>query len=495
MFKKVLVANRGLVAANCVRAVRELGAKAAVVYESQDLGSAAVRAADEAIEIRSANGSTAYLDVGAIVDAAVRVGADAVHPGYGFLEKSPELALQLKERGIVFISSPNYLRAKEIAQKSGMGVLPGSSVLRSWSDAETVVASIGFPLTLKAIAGYGGWAGRVVNEKAELKPAWDHVCKQCERHGVPQELVIEKHLPKAHQVEFPVLRDASGKVLVLPELESSVQRRFQKLLVETPSPAMKAGLRGKLESAIPALVNQLGLVGFASIIFKVAGGEAYLSEVDTSIQASHSASGLLTGVNILREQIRVASGESLRVQQEQIQRKGHAIAVFLLAMDPYHKFAASPGRIERFLVPMGEGVHLQSTLAAGDVVSPHYDPNIANLLVLDSTRDEAITRLRLALKDMYVDGIQTTLPIMRAVVESADFAKSEVNCSYLFSDEKRVSLLKSLRNTEDDAVAALVAAIALNTDANATQIMNSAQHGGLVWSMASRLLNRKKMEF
>lgn len=495
MFKKVLIANRGLVAANCVRAVRELGAKAAIVYETSDLGSAAVRAADEAIEIQSPNGSTAYLDVGAIVDAAVRIGADAVHPGHGFLAKSPELAQQLKERGIALIASPNYLRAKEVAQKSGLGVLPGSALLRSWADAEAAVASVGFPLTIKAIAGYGGWAGRVVNDAAEFKPAWDHVCKQCERHGVPQELIIEKYLPKAHQVEFPILRDSTGKVIVLPELETSVQRRFQKLLVETPAPALKSTLRGKLESSIPALVNQLGIVGYASVIFKVVGGEAYLSEVDATIQASHSATGLLTGVNLLREQIRVASGEALRVQQEQIQRKGHCIGVFLIAMDPYHKFAPSPGRIERFHAPMGEGVFLHSSVAAGDVVSPHYDPNIAKLLVVDSSRDEAVARLRLALSDFFIDGIQTTLPLMRAIVASADFAKSEVDCSYLFSEERRVSLLKSLRNSEDDEVAALVAALALNTDANANQIMASAQHGNLVWAMASRILNRKKMEF
>lgn len=495
MFKKVLVANRGLVAANCVRAVRELGAKAAIVYETSDLGSAAVRAADEAIEISSANGSTAYLDVGAIVEAAVKCGADAVHPGYGFLEKNPDLANRLKERGIALIAPAIYPRAKELAQKAGLGVLPGSTLLRGWSEVEASVASIGFPLVIKAVASYGGWGARIVNEASELKPAWDHVCKQCERHGVAQELVLEKHLANAHQIEFPVLRDSSGKVLVLPELETSAQRRFQKHLVETPAASLKSALRGKLESAIPALVNQLGVVGFVSVIFQVSGGEAYLSEVDGSIQASHSATGLLTGVNVIREQIRVASGESLRIQAEHVQRKGHVIGVMVYAMDPYQKFAPCPGRIERFYAPTGEGIVLHSTVTGGDIVSPHYDPNIATLLVLDSTRDEAINRLRLALADFFIDGIQTSLPMMRAVVASADFVKGEVTTSYLFSEDRRVSLLKSLRNSEDDEVAALVAALALNTDANATQIMASAQHGGLLWAMASRVLNRKKMEF
>lgn len=495
MFKKVLIANRGLVAANCVRAVRELGAKAAVVFETSDLGSPAVRSADEAIEITSANGSTAYLDVGAIVEAAVKCGADAVHPGYGFLAKSQDLANRLKERGIAFIAPASFSRAKEIAQKAGIGVLPGSAVLRGWAEVESVVAGIGFPLVVKAIAGYGGWGQRIVNDASELKPAWDHVCKQCERHGANQEIILEKHIPNAHQVEFPVLRDSSGRVIVLPEMESSAQRRFQKLLVETPAPSLKPALRGKLEAAIPAFVNQLGVVGFVSVVFQVIGGEAYLSEVDGSIQASHSATSMLTGVNIIREQIRVASGEALRIQAEHVQRKGHVIGVFIYAMDPYQKFAPCPGRVDRFYAPTGEGVFLQSAVGSGDIVSPHYDPNIAKLLVLDSTRDDAVNRVRLALEDFFIDGIQTTLPLMRAIVGTADFVKGEVNNSYLFSEERRVSLLKGIRNSEDDEVAALVAALALNTDANASQIMASAQHGGLLWAMASRVLNRKKMEF
>lgn len=495
MFKKVLIANRGLVAANCVRAVRELGAKAAVVYETSDLGSAAVRAADEAIEISSTNGSTAYLDVGAVVEAAVKCGADAVHPGYGFLEKNVELANRLKERGIALIAPASYLRAKDLAKKAGIGVLPGSDVLHGWAEVEGAVASIGYPLVIKAIAGYGGWSARVVNDASEMKPAWEHVCKQCERHGVAQELVLEKFLSNAHQVEFPVLRDNSGKVLVLPELESSAQRRFQEHLVETPAPCLKPAVRGKIEAAIPALVNQLGVVGFVSVVFQVSNGEAYLSEVDGSIQASHSATSLLTGVNMIREQIRLASGESLRIQAEHVQRKGHVIGVLVYAMDPYQKFAPCPGRIERFYAPMGEGIVLHSAVAGGDIVSPYYDPNIAKLMVVDSTREEAINRLRLALGDFFIDGIQTTLPIVRAIAQSADFVKGEVTTSYLFSEERRVSLLKSLRNTEDDEIAAMVAALALNNDANANQIMASAQHGGLLWAMASRVLNRKKMEF
>lgn len=495
MFKKVLIANRGLVAVNCVRAVRELGATASVVYEASDLGSVAVRAADEAIEIKSTNGSTAYLDVDAIVEAAVHFGVDAVHPGYGFLATNQDLAVRLKQHDIKLITTPPFPNAISIAKKAGINVLPSSPSLHAWSEVESSVAAIGFPLVVKAVANYGGWGARVVFEAADLKPAWEHVCKQCERHGVPADIVLQKHLPMAHQVEFPVLRDHTGQVLVLPDRETSVQRRFQKLLVETPAPVLNSKLRSKLESCIPTLVGQLDLVGFATIVFQVSGNEAYLSDVEGSIQAAHSATGLLTGINTIREQIRVASGETLEIKTEKVQRKGHVIGVFIYAMDPYHKFAPSPGKVDRFHAPTGEGIILHTSATAGDIVSPHYDPVISKLLVSETTREEAIKRLHHALTDFFIDGVQTTIPLMRAIVQSDDFKKSKVTTSYLFTEARRVSLLKSLRNADDDKIAALVAALALSNDDNATQIMDGAKHGSLLWSMANRVLSRKKMEF
>jgi len=495
MFKKVLVANRGLVAVNCVRAIRELGAKAAVVYEAPDLGSAAVRAADEAVEIKSTDQSTAYLDINCIVAAAVKLQVDAVHPGYGFLATNFELFKRLQEHKITLITTPSFPQAFELAKKADFKTLPTSPTLHSWNEVETHVSTIGFPLVVRALANYGGWGARIVFEQAELKTVWEHVCSQCERHGVPTDIVLQKYMPSAFQIEFPVLRDKSGQVLVLPDREVSVQRRFQKFMVETPAPNLNPDLRRTIVSKIPHFIDQLGLVGYAILVFEVVKGEAYLSEVESSVQAAHSATGLLTGVNILREQIRIASGSKLNNLIIHQEVNNHVIGVFVYAMDVFRKFTPSPGKVDRFHPPVGEGIYLHTSVGSGDTVSPHYDPVIAKLLVSDKTRSEAIARLSLALSDFFVDGIQTTLPLTRAIVESKDFHKAQITTSFLFSEAKRVSLLKSLRNPEDDCIAAIIAGLALSCEENSSQIIDNAQQGSLLWSMANRVLSRKKMEF
>lgn len=497
MFKKVFIANRGLVAANCVRAVRELGAVAAVAYEAADLGSAAVRGADEALEISTDKNIPAYLDVDVIVATAQKCGADAVHPGYGFLARNVELSQKLQEVGITLIGNDLGTKPeiKEKARQSGIAVLPNTGILQSWNDVDSAAPSVGFPLVVKALASYSGWGVRIVHTPEELRGSYEYVCIQCNKHGVRQDVMLEKYLEKAHQVEIPVLRDESGKTLVLPEIDSTVQRRFQKLLVESPSPAVSVKLRGQMEALIASLAKKLNLIGYATVEFLVSEGEAYMIDVDSCMQASHSVTSMYSGINVIREQIRLHSGESLRFQSDQIQRKGHAMGIFLYAMDPYRKFAPSPGRIDRFHTPSGEGILLQSAVSSGDMVSPQYDPLIAKIMVMDSTREEAIARMANALEDCFIDGIQTTLPMMRAVLASPDFAKAKMSISTLFSEDKRIELLRALRNHRDDEIACVVAALALNTDSNASQILASAPQGNLLWSMASRMMNRKKMDF
>lgn len=497
MFKKVFIANRGLPAANCVKAVRELGSKSVVAYEGDDLRSVATRTADEVIAISSATKPTAYLDVEAMVAAVVQSGADAVHPGYGFLAKNQEFAEKIKAKGIAFIGNDfgTQPELKDVASQSGLAVLPSTGVLHNWNDVDSAAPSIGFPLVIKALDSYSGWGVRVVRSVEELRGAWDYVSHQCERHQVSSEVVLEKYLSNAHQVEFPVLRDQNGRCLVLPELDTTVQRRFQKLLVESPSPVMKKEIRSKIESALPVLLNKINLVGYATVEFLVTGDDAFFLDVEGGVQAAHSVTGLLTGLNIMREQIRLHAGEALTVLPEHIKRQGHVLGVFIYAMDPYKKFAPSPGKVEYFQSPAGEGIILQSAVAAGDLVSPNYDPLIAKVIVTDATRSATISRMKIALEDSFIEGVQTNIAIMRAIVATEDFAKAEINVSDLFSEEKRVQLLRSLRNEADDEVASIIAALALNTDANATQIMASAQQGGLLWSMASKMMNRKKMEF
>lgn len=498
MFKKVFIANRGLPAANCVKAVRELKMKSVVAYEGDDLRSVATRTADEVIEISSHSKPTAYLDVDVMVEAIEKSGADAVHPGYGFLAKNKDFAAKIKEKGITFIGNDfgSKSEIRDLAIQSGLAVLPSSGVLKSWNDVDSSAEAVGYPLIIKVLDSYSGWGVRVVRSAEELRGAWDYVQKQCERHEVSSQVVLEKYLADAHQVEVPVLRDNKGRCIILPEVDTTVQRRFQKLLVESPSPVVNKDLRSKIESALPVLLNKLDLVGYATVEFLIdVQGEAYFLDVEGDVQAAHSVTGLFTGLNIMREQIRLHAGEALSILPENIKRQGHVLCVFLHAVDPYNKFRPSPGKVEYFQSPAGEGIILQTAVGAGDLVSPNYDSLIAKVIVSDSSRTDAISRMKVALEDTFIEGIQSNLPIMRAIVNTEDFARAEINISDLFSEEKRVQLLRSLRNEEDDEVASVLAALALNTDANATQIMASAQQGGLLWSMASKVLNRKKMEF
>jgi len=504
MYKKVMVANRGLIQASCVRAIQELGAKAVVACESSDFNQVGVRAADEVVEIRSTEKFTPYLDVGVIVEAAVKCGADAVHPGYGFLAQSIELEKRLREKGIAFIapvlegekSLANKDRLRRAAQKSGFATLPASSVTADMAALEKEAPAIGYPLLVKAAGAYGGRAIRMVRDAGELKASIDHVLIQCERFGYEKALYLEKFVTNTHVIEYPVLRDKGGRVLVLPEQECSVQRRFRKLLIETPSTTVSREVRGRLEGAIPTLVNTLEIVGFASVEFLVNGNEAYLLDVKGTIQPFHGATALLTGVDVLREQIRLHSGDPLKLQPAHVRQGGHVIAANIAAMDPYEKFSASPGRIERFYAPYGEGVVVQSPVVAGDSITAQYDSVLAKVMVVETSREEALTRMSVALEDFQIEGVHTTIPLLRGVVQNPEFLKGTWTANYLFSEERRAEILSVIHKDDEEEIASMVAAIALNTDSNASQIMAAAQEKhGFLWSMASRLLNRKKMEF
>ena len=504
MYKKVMVANRGLIQASCVRAIQELGAQAVVACESSDFNQVGVRAADEVVEIRSTDKFTPYLDVGVIVEAAVKCGADAVHPGYGFLAQSIELENRLREKGIALIAPvlegekalSNKDRLRRSAQKVGFATLPASQVTSDMAALEKEAAAVGYPLLVKAAAAYGGRAIRAVKDASELKSSIEHVLQMCERFGYEKALFLEKSIADAHVIEFPVLRDKGGRVLLLPEQECSVQRRFRKLLVETPSPTMNRETRGRLETAIPGLVAALEIVGFASVEFLVKGNEAYLLDVKGTVQPFHGATTLLTGVDVLREQIRLHSGDALKLQADHVRQGGHVIACNVSAMDPYRKFSASPGRIERLYLPFGEGVVVQSPMVAGDAISTQYDSVLAKVMVVETSREEALTRMAVALEDFQIEGVHTTIPLLRGIVQNPVFLKGDWTANYLFSEERRAESLAVIAKDEEEEIASMVAAIALNVDSNSAQIMAAAQEQhGFLWSMASRLLNRKKMEF
>jgi len=502
MFSRVLVANRGLVQANCIRAVKELGATAIAVYEAEDRTSAGVRNADEAYEVKSGSELRPYFDIDRMVELAEKAGVDAVHPGYGFLAQNTEFLQKLKERGITPIAPlmaddlADKPHLKKVAMKIGLPILPGSETHKEFSQLEQAAEELGYPLVMKAARGYGGKGIRIVHKAEELKPAWEQIQEQCQKFAIDTgEVYVEKYFPEARHIEFPVLRDKDGKCVVLPEQDCSVQRKFQKMLVETPSASINDQTRGKLQAIVATLVAQLNIVGFASVEFLYHDGLAYFLEVNGYLQPSHTASGMLTGIDLLQEQIRLVAGDPLNLEQSDVKGSGHVIGAYVMAEDPYRNFTPSPGKIERFYLPFGEGVSLQTNVVAGDVINTFYDSNIAKVMVKEATRKRALRKMEIVLDEVFADGVKNNIPLLRAILASDAFRKNSMTVSALSAPEARSELLEGLKSPELDEIAALLGAVALHYDSNVEQILAGAQQEESVWSAASRWFNRKKMEY
>jgi acetyl/propionyl-CoA carboxylase alpha subunit len=493
MYKRVLVANRGLIQAACVRAIKGLGAEAIALCEDGDFNQVGVREASRAYVISSNKKSSPYLDVEQVVKAAVECKADAVHPGYGFLAASAELSKKLSEHGIAFISSTRLIKGRstveekkllnEIAIKSGIAVLPHSAVFEDVAKLTGEAEGIGYPLMVKAAAAAGGRCIREAKSAEELQTAIDSVLHQCERFGYEKGLYLEKTLTHPHIISFPVLRDKNGNHMIFPELEGSVQFRFRKLLVESPSPYLSKENRGKIMSMIPALIEGLGIVGYANAEFFVSGNDIYLLDVKENIQHFHGVTNLLTGVDILREQIRLHSGEPLLLQKENIRSEGAVIAVNIDAMDPYNKFSPTPGKIERLFVPYGDGIEVQSPFVSGDTVSSNYESVLAKVMVYAGTREKAISNMESALSSFRIEGISTTLPFLRGVLKHSDFLNLKWTGMHMVYESRVYEVLENIYSHEEEEQAALIAALALSTDSNASTIMANAEHGGFLWAM------------
>jgi len=502
MFNTVLIANRGLIAANCVRAVKELGMKAIIAYDQEDAESAAVRNADAAYVLKpTPDHSRPYLDINQIVDLASELKVDAVHPGYGFLAQNMEFAQALKDRGIAFIAPKsegvfdfaNKHIVKAYAARAGLPILPGSEsfVEREW--LYRFANAIQYPLVIKSVYGYGGVGMKVIHSEEELETGFNEVRHLCDRHlKCSPDVFLEKYLPGAQHVEFPVLRDAKGVTIVLPEQECSVQRRFQKLVVETPSPRLSPQMRSRLESEIRVLVNRLEVFGFATVEFLVKDGHAYFLEINGYIQPSHTATTLLTGVDLVKEQINILSGGDLEIDPGLINRHGHVVGSFIYAEDPDAEFAPSPGVVERLHLPFGEEVYVQSNIFSGAVVSPLYDSMVAKLMVRGLTRREALKKLEIALSEFFVEGVKTNIPLMRALISSEEYAKGDVTPTYLDRPEQRRHLVEQIKTEQEQEIASLVAALSLHRDGieESTVLANESDAADI--SAASRWMNRRR---
>jgi acetyl-CoA carboxylase biotin carboxylase subunit len=432
-FSKVLIANRGEIAVRVLRALDERGIRGAVVYSDADRQALHVLAADEAYRIGPAPSRESYLRGDAIVALAKEIGAEAIHPGYGFLSENQAFAALCEREGVTFIGPPSSamaamgskIESKRIAKAAGVPVVPGGDeALPDVVAAEAAAAAIGYPVMLKASAGGGGKGMRLVYAASEMAAAFRAARGEAAASFGDDAVFVEKFVVRPRHVEIQIMADAHGNVVSLGERECSLQRRNQKVLEEAPSPVVGPELRARMGEAAVRAARAVGYVNAGTVEFLLdPDGNFYFLEMNTRLQVEHPVTELVTGIDLVHAQIRVAEGEPLppELLAGPIEPRGHAIEVRLYAEDPFQKFVPSPGRIEVLRWPQGPGVRNDAGVYEGAEVSIHYDPMLAKLIVWAEDRPRAIRRLDRALRELRVEGIRTTAPLFRALLEDPDF--------------------------------------------------------------------------
>ena len=430
MLGKVLVANRGEIAVRIIAACRDLGLRTVIAYSDADRDALPVRLADERVCIGPASPRESYLDVPRILTAAQISGADAIHPGYGFLAESHAFAEVCEACRVTFIGPPpesvrsmgDKALARRIMQEAGVPILPGTeSGVSGVDEATRVAAQVGYPVLLKASFGGGGRGMRIVGSEAELAPALASAAAEAQAAFGDAEVYIERYLPSVRHVEVQVFADAHGNTVHLGERDCSVQRRHQKLVEEAPGPGLTDATRAKLGAAAVKAAEAVGYRNAGTVEFLMdPDGNFFFSEMNVRIQVEHPVTEMVTGVDLVREQIQVAAGEPLSFSQESVRVSGAAIECRINAEDP-ERFIPSPGTITAFHSPGGPGVRVDTAAHAGAVIPPYYDSLVAKLIVHGEDRMHAVARMRRALAEMEVEGIHTTLPLHRRIMASEEF--------------------------------------------------------------------------
>jgi acetyl-CoA carboxylase biotin carboxylase subunit len=441
MFSKILVANRGEIALRVIRACRDLGIEVAVVYSEADRGAPYLELADQAICIGPAVSAKSYLLIPRIIAAAEVTGAQAIHPGYGFLSENSKFAEQCRESGLEFIGPPveamdrlgNKDKAKAVARAARVPTVPGSEgIIGSDEEALRFARSVGFPVLIKAAAGGGGRGMRLARDEASLLPALHQARTEAEAAFKDGSVFIEKYLDRPRHVEVQLLGDRYGNVIHLFERDCSLQRRHQKLVEESPSPCLPDATRTAMCEAAVRLAREAGYYSAGTCEFLVdQDNNFYFIEVNARIQVEHPVTELVTGVDLIREQIRVAAGERLRYSQADIVQRGHAIEARINAEDPANDFRPSAGTVTTWRPPGGPGVRLDSHVVTGYRVPPNYDSMVAKLLVHQPTRAEAFAVMRRALREFIVEGIHTTIPLHKQIFENPDFVAGRVDTTFI----------------------------------------------------------------
>ena len=441
MFRKILIANRGEIALRVLRAAREMGIGTVAVHSTADASAMHVRLADEAICIGPPSASDSYLNIPNIIAAAEIAQADAIHPGYGFLSENARFAEIVEEHRITWIGpTPDHIRtmgdkveAKRTAGALGLPLVPGSDgAVETVEDARKVAEEFGYPVLVKAAAGGGGRGMKVVENDAMLEGAFRQARAEAKAAFGHDAVYIEKYLKNPRHIEFQVFGDGKGNAIHLGERDCSLQRRHQKVLEEAPSPILSASERERMGAICAKAMADMKYRGAGTIEFLWENDEFYFIEMNTRLQVEHPVTELLTGMDLVKEQIRVAAGHALSRTQDQVKLNGHAIEVRINAEDP-QTFAPSPGLVSEFHAAGGPGVRIDSALYSGYRVPPTYDSLVAKLIVHDDTREQAIARLKRALEEMVVGGIKSTIPLHQRLVDEPDFRSGDYSIKWLES--------------------------------------------------------------
>ena len=439
MFSKVLIANRGEIALRVIAACKEMGLKTVAVHSEADRDSLHVRYADDDVCIGPAASKQSYLSISSIIAAAEITGADAIHPGYGFLSENPHFAEIVSECQLVFIGPPpeairlmgNKARARETAKNAGVPIIPGSEgAVKTVEEAASIAHTIGFPVILKASAGGGGRGMRICWQEADLQSQYETARSEAERAFGVADVYLEKYLERPRHIEIQVFGDTHGRIVALGERECSIQRRHQKLIEESPSPAIDEHTRKLMCDAAIKLCQAVNYVNAGTIEFLYQDGAFYFMEMNTRIQVEHPVTEEVTGIDLVKEQIRVAAGEPLSVPHGDFRLRGHAMEFRVNAEDPV-TFAPNPGKIRELHLPGGPGVRVDTHIYRDYVVPPHYDSLLAKLVVRGKDRMETIARARRALEQFVIEGVKTSIPLHRAIIQNEKFIRGDISTRFM----------------------------------------------------------------
>ena len=455
MFKKILIANRGEIAVRIMRACREMGIKTVSVYSKADVNSLHRVYADESYCIGDPDPKKSYLNIDLILQIAKNCNAEAIHPGYGFLAENAEFAKRCEEEGIVFIGPKSKvieamgskINARKIMKDIGVPVLPGSNEIKDIDDAIKWANKIGYPIVIKASGGGGGIGINIVWNEDQLENAFYSAKRLSEKYFKDSSIYIEKYLPKPRHIEFQILADNYGNVVHLGERECSIQRRYQKLIEESPSPAINEELREKFGKIAVKGAKGIGYTNAGTVEFLYQDGEIYFLEMNTRLQVEHTVTEMVTGIDIVKEQIKIAYGECLEFGQEDISIRGHAIECRIYAEDPINFYPVS-GKIKFYRSPGGIGIRIDSGVHMGCELPPYYDPLISKLVAWGRNRMEAINRMERALYEYIIEGVETNIPFHVAVMRNEEFRKGNTHTRFVEEQkivEKVKEIIKELR--------------------------------------------------